>query len=75
MCIRDSSYTAAVRLSESVWFEGTYRNRLEQQQNTTGTDPVDVSGTVDWRFQRNWSLRTEVGTMGTGMDLLWQYRY
>ena len=70
-----ASYTAAVRLSESVWFEGTYRNRLEQQQNTTGTDPVDVSGTVDWRFQRNWSLRTEVGTMGTGMDLLWQYRY
>ncbi len=70
-----ASYTAAVRLSESVWFEGTYRNRLEQQQNNTTTDPVDVSGTVDWRFQRNWSLRTEVGTVGTGLDLLWQYRY
>lgn len=70
-----ASYTAAVRLSESVWFEGTYRNRLEQQQNTTTTEPVDVSGTIDWRFQRNWSLRTEVGTLGTGLDLLWQYRY
>lgn len=70
-----ASYTAAVRLSESVWFEGTYRNRLEQQQNTTTTEPVDVSGTVDWRFRRNWSLRTEVGTLGTGLDLLWQYRY
>ncbi|MBK7583029.1 MAG: translocation/assembly module TamB domain-containing protein [Myxococcales bacterium] len=70
-----ASYTAAVRLSESVWFEGTYRNRLEQQQDATNTEPVDVSGTVDWRFQRNWSLRTEVGTVGTGLDLLWQYRY
>lgn len=70
-----ASYTAAVRLSESVWFEGTYRNRLEQQQSTAGTEPVDVSGTVDWRFRRNWSLRTEVGTLGTGLDLLWQYRY
>jgi autotransporter translocation and assembly factor TamB len=70
-----ASYTAAVRLSENVWFEGTYRNRLEQQQSTTSTEPLDVSGTVDWRFRRNWSLRTEVGTLGTGLDLLWQYRY
>jgi autotransporter translocation and assembly factor TamB len=70
-----ASYTAAVRISEQIWFEGTYRNRLEQQQNNTSTEPVDVSGTVDWRFQRNWSLRTEVGTLGTGLDLLWQYRY
>lgn len=70
-----ASYTAAVRISENIWFEGTYRNRLEQQQDNTSTEPTDVSGTIDWRFQRNWSLRTEVGTVGTGLDLLWQYRY
>jgi hypothetical protein len=70
-----ASYTAAVRISESVWFEGTYRNRLEATQDTAGTEPTDVSGTIDWRFRRNWSLRTEVGTLGTGLDLLWQYRY
>ncbi len=70
-----ASYTAAVRISESVWFEGTYRNRLEATQQTAGTEPTDVSGTIDWRFRKNWSLRTEVGTLGTGLDLLWQYRY
>jgi hypothetical protein len=30
---------------------------------------------VDWRFRRNWSLRTEVGNIGAGLDLVWQYRY
>jgi translocation and assembly module TamB len=71
-----ASYTAAVRLSENIWFEGTYRNRLQAtQEDAANTEPVDVSGAVDWRFRRNWSLRTEVGTLGTGLDLLWQYRY
>jgi autotransporter translocation and assembly factor TamB len=69
-----SSYTAAVQITEEVWFETTYRSR-EAQENTPGADTVDVSGTVDWRFRRNWSLRTEVGTIGGGLDLLWQYRY
>jgi len=70
-----ASYTAAVRLAENIWFEGTYRNRLEAQQDATSAEPVDVSGTIDYRFRRNWSLRTEVGTLGTGLDLLFQYRY
>lgn len=72
-----STYTAAVRISDSVWFEGTYRqSETEGGQNaSTGADRVDVSGTIDWRFLQNWSLRTEVGTLGTGLDLLWQYRY
>jgi hypothetical protein len=68
-----SSYTAAVRITENVWFETTYRSR-ETGQNATAEKP-DVSGTIDWRFLRNWSWRTEIGTLGTGMDLLWQYRY
>ncbi|MCB9577992.1 MAG: translocation/assembly module TamB domain-containing protein [Polyangiaceae bacterium] len=71
-----SSYTAAVRISDTVWFEGTYRSTAtDTTQTTAGADRVDVSGTVDWRFRKNWSLRTEIGTVGTGLDLLWQYRY
>jgi translocation and assembly module TamB len=68
-----SSYTAAVQITQSVWFETTYRSREAADQNTDTAE--DVSGTIDWRFRRNWSLRTEIGTLGTGMDLLWQYRY
>lgn len=71
-----ASYTAAVQVSDNVWFEGTYRaSTVEGGQASTGADPVDLSGTIDWRFRRNWSLRTEIGTLGTGLDLLWQYRY
>jgi translocation and assembly module TamB len=66
-------YTAAVRVRQDLWFEAsTY------QQSTgvgTGTDRNVFSGTVDYRFTRRWSLRTEVGTVGGAMDLLWQYRY
>jgi autotransporter translocation and assembly factor TamB len=69
-----ASYTAAVRVFENVWFETTYRAR-ETDENSPNAETPDVSGTIDWRFRRNWSLRTEVGTLGTGMDLLWQYRY
>jgi translocation and assembly module TamB len=69
-----SSYTAAVRVTDSVWLETTYRSR-ETEQNAPTAETPDVSGTIDWRFRRNWSLRTEIGTLGTGMDLLWQYRY
>jgi hypothetical protein len=71
-----ANYTAAVPLKENLWFEGTY-----QSTPTTGLRPnasaarEGFSGTVDWRFRRNWSLRTELGTLGAGADLLWQYRY
>ncbi|HMJ10859.1 MAG TPA: translocation/assembly module TamB domain-containing protein, partial [Polyangiaceae bacterium] len=71
-----STYTAAVRLSEKIWFEGTYRLRdLNQQSNSPNADRADLSGTIDWRFRPRWSLRTEYGTLGAGLDLLWQYRY
>jgi hypothetical protein len=66
-----STYTAAVRLSDEVWFEGSYKRgeaALEGHENA-------FSGTVDWRFRRNWSLRTEIGQLGTRLDVLWRYRY
>lgn len=67
-----STYTAAVPISENVWFEGSYKSL---NTSDPGQERDALSGTVDWRFRRNWSLRTEVGTVGTGLDLVWQYRY
>ncbi len=72
-----AKYTAAVRVSEEVWFEASYRTGADRAQTSpgaSGTEP-GVSGTVDWRFSRDWSLRTDIGTLGAGFDLLWQYRY
>jgi hypothetical protein len=69
---RYQTYTAAVQISDQVWFEGSYK-ALSTTETTEQGDAV--SGTVDWRFKRDWSLRTEIGNIGTGVDLLWQYRY
>jgi autotransporter translocation and assembly factor TamB len=67
-------YTAAVRIRPNLWFEAS-----EYQQSQSGVggqnDRNVVSGTIDYRFTRRWSLRTEAGTAGGAMDLLWQYRY
>jgi len=67
-------YTAAVRVRPNLWFEAS-----EYQQSDygvgSGSDRNVFSGTVDYRFTNRWSLRTEVGTAGGAMDLLWQYRY
>lgn len=66
------SYSAAVQVSENVWFEGKYT----QDRAGPGTTPRSgFSGTIDWRFSPQWSARTEVGTLGVGLDMLWQYRY
>ncbi len=67
-----STYTAAVQISDEIWVEGSYK-AATQTENADQNNAF--SGTVDWRFKRNWSLRTEIGTIGTGLDLLWTYRY
>ena len=69
---RYATYTAAVQISDEVWFEGSYKALSASEQTDDGDA---LTGTVDWRFRRDWSLRTELGTLGTGVDLLWQYRY
>jgi autotransporter translocation and assembly factor TamB len=66
-----STYTAAIRLSEEVWFEGSYKRA---QSDVVGQQNA-FSGTIDWRFKPNWSVRTEAGDVGTKLDLLWRYRY
>ncbi len=73
---RTANYTAAVPLRDNLWFEATYMN-----PSTSSARPGSVanepgfSGTVDWRFRQNWSLRTEIGNVGAGLDLLWLKRY
>jgi autotransporter translocation and assembly factor TamB len=69
---RYATYTAAVQISEQVWVEGSYKALSASEQTDEGDA---LTGTVDWRFRRDWSLRTEIGNIGTGVDLLWQYRY
>ena len=67
------SYTAAFRIREDLWFEGSY-----QQGRSTALSAEarsGVSGTLDWRFHPNWSARTEIGMLGAGLDLVWRYRY
>ncbi len=67
-----NSYSASVQISDELWFEGSYR----QESAGPETDPRSgVSGTLDWRFAPNWSARSEVGTLGFGLDLMWQHRY
>lgn len=67
-----ASYGASVRLSDKLTFQGNFQpaseNRDEQSAN-------DLTGTLDYRVSRNWSLRTELGTSGGAFDLLWSHRY
>jgi autotransporter translocation and assembly factor TamB len=67
-------YTAAVRIRENLWFEASEYQQADYETNGT-TDRNVISGTVDYRFTRRWSLKTEIGTAGGALDLLWQYRY
>ncbi|MBN1610956.1 MAG: translocation/assembly module TamB domain-containing protein [Polyangiaceae bacterium] len=72
-----SNYTAAVEVSDKVWFEATYQapDNADRVEPGASRNDSGVSGTVDWRFSRSWSLRSQLGTLGAGFDLLWQYRY
>jgi len=68
-----ATYSAAYPITDELWFEGSYKT--PQAQDLTGSSRPAVSGTFDYRFKRNWSLRIEAGNIGVGSDLLWQYRY
>jgi len=67
-----STVTAGLPITDTIWFEAAYKTLNTAEANAQRDA---WSGTVDWRFRRNWSLRTEVGKIGTGVDLSWNYRY
>jgi hypothetical protein len=69
----NASYTAAVRLSEKLWFEGRYQR--DEMATVVGGPSNVISGAFDYHFARKWSLRTELGNAGGTFDLLWQHRY
>lgn len=68
----NSNYAAAVRIGEDLWFEGSYRRRRASEPSQTENI---VTGTVDYRINRRWSVRTELGLGGGALDLRWQYTY
>jgi hypothetical protein len=68
----DPSYAAAIQIGPNLWFEGGYQRAQDSGLNQNS----DVfSGSVDYRFRQNWSLKTRLGNAGGGVDVLWQHRY
>jgi translocation and assembly module TamB len=76
---QNPAYTAAVRISDKVWLEGTYEQGGAATSTGASASANNTSdaftGAVDWRFNQHWSLRTEAGNASTSVDLLWHYRY
>ena len=65
-------YSASVRLTDKLTFQGSFQpaSQTNLQESTN-----DLTGTLDYRFSRRWSLRTELGTSGAAFDMLWSHRY
>jgi hypothetical protein len=67
-----ASYSASVRLTDKLTFQGSF---LPASESSLQESTNDLTGTLDYRFSRRWSLRTELGTSGGAFDLLWSHRY
>jgi hypothetical protein len=67
-----ASYSASLRLSDRLFFQGSYSPASENSRAQTTND---LTGTLDYQISRSWSLRTELGTTGGALDLLWSHRY
>jgi hypothetical protein len=67
-----TTYSAAYRVNNQVIVEGNY-----QAPSSSVSDDAsgNVGAAVDWRFAPRWSVRGQLGTIGTGVDLVYQYRY
>ncbi len=64
-------YTAAYRASDRIIVEGNYQAAGTDNPGEAG----NVGAAVDWRLTKTVSLRGQLGTIGTGVDLVYQYRY
>jgi hypothetical protein len=65
-------YTAAYRASDRVVVEGNYQSAASTASNQTAGG---VGAAVDYRMTKTVSVRAQLGTIGTGVDLVYQYRY
>jgi len=68
-----ATYTAAYRLDDRIVVEGNYQAAASGTQGAT--EGATVGAAVDWRLTKTVSLRGQLGTIGTGVDLVYQYRY
>jgi hypothetical protein len=68
-----ASYSASVRLSDRLSFQGSFRPPSSENKREESTS--DLTGSLDYQIARSWSLRTELGTTGAAFDLLWSHRY
>jgi hypothetical protein len=66
-----ATYTAAYRASDRVIVEGNYQAASSNNTEEQGT----LGAAVDYRVTRTVSVRAQLGTIGTGVDLVYQYRY
>jgi autotransporter translocation and assembly factor TamB len=69
-----TTYTAAYRVNERFVVEGNYRAG-SGGDNAPGDAVPGASAAVDWRVGRNVSVRGQLGTIGTGVELVYQYEY
>lgn len=67
-----ASYSASVRLSDRLSFQGSFRPASETKRDQNSSD---LTGSLDYQISRRWSLLTELGTTGGAFDLLWSHRY
>jgi hypothetical protein len=68
------TYTAAYRASDRVVVEGNFQ--ASSGSATEGSSEAGAVGAaVDFRVTKTITVRGQLGTIGTGVDLLYQYRY
>ncbi len=70
-----TTYSAAYRVNNQVIVEGNYQATSDAAAGADGPGGGNVGAAVDWRFAPRWSVRGQLGTIGTGVDLVYQYRY
>lgn len=71
---KGSTYTAAYRASDRIVVEGNYQAASAQSSSQPGQGST-VGAAVDYRVTKTISVRGQLGTIGTGVDLVYQYRY
>ncbi len=70
---QQARYGASFAITDNLWFQGTFQRGQDADINQASPDVF--SGTLDYRFRKNWSLKTEVRNTGGSVDVQWRHRY
>jgi translocation and assembly module TamB len=69
---RGTAVGVATEVRPNLWAQVDVSTARQRERTNQDVSAV----TLDWRFRRNWSVRTTVGDRGTSiLEVLWQYRY